>query len=78
MGVSCFKSDARLVIPQGLHYDSVDLLRFDLFLSLLFILKNNRKWWWVKGIFDKNQTSGDWKVVPCGLSIRRAGPEDKS
>lgn len=39
MGASCFKSDARLVSPQGLHYDSVDLLRFDLFLSLLCILK---------------------------------------
>lgn len=44
MGASCFKSDERLVSPQGLHYDSVDLfLRFDLFLSLLFILKKQQQ-----------------------------------
>lgn len=37
MGASCFKSDARRVSCQGLCYDSVDLFRFDLLLSLLFI-----------------------------------------
>lgn len=37
MGASCFKSDARRVSRQGLRYNSVDLFRFDVLLSLLFI-----------------------------------------
>lgn len=55
MGVSCFKSEAGHVSRQGLCYNSVDLFRFDLLLSLLFIKKKkaaeNR--WWVKGMWDR-------------------------